>query len=1206
MMQNRWQFWVDRGGTFTDIVARDPTGEIISHKLLSENPKHYSDPVLHGIKNLLGLKNDDGIPEDVIKEIKMGTTVATNALLERKGEKTLLVITKGFRDALRIGYQNRPKLFDKHIQIHEMLYDEVLEVDERVSADGKILIAPNEATIRKDLLVALNSGLKSVAIVFMHAYRLAKHEKVVARIASELGFKQISVSHKTSPLMKLVSRGETTVADAYLSPIMSRYIDQISFELGNIDLFLMQSNGGLTNAQFIKGKDSILSGPAGGVVGMVRTACDAGFKKIIGFDMGGTSTDVSHFNNVYERAFETEIAGIRLSTPMMKIHTIAAGGGSILNFDGTRFRVGPESAGAIPGPKSYRNGGPLTLTDCNVMLGKIQASHFPKIFGKESNQGLDYEKVEEAFCKLAKKIGHVTGNKKTPEEVAEGFLMIAIENMSNAIKQISIQQGHDITNYTLNCFGGAGGQHACLVAESLGMETIFLHPLASVLSAYGIGLAQMRVIREQSYEVPLNKKGVKKINSLLSKLELDAISKIESQGIARSEISVIRKVSIRYEGTDTSLCVDYQTICQMKLSFESLHKKRFGFVFSERNLIIESLSVEVVEATKRSDPSKKNHTFERTTAIPLDVTKFVSRSKNHQAPIYRREDISPGIQIQGPAIIIDKTGTTIVEPHWQASAGSQGELILRFESGKKSPMSMNEKKDITNRADPVLLEIFNNLFMSIAEQMGVLLANTATSVNIKERLDFSCAIFDINGALVANAPHVPVHLGSMGDSVRTIALDQSRQLNPGDVVALNAPYNGGTHLPDITLISPFFDEGGKNILFYVASRGHHADIGGITPGSMPSHSTNVDEEGVLIDNFLIVKNGEFLEQELRLLLSSGPYPARNPDQNISDLMAQIAANEKGIIELKNMVKNFGSKMVQSYMGFVQENAEESVRKVLDTLKGGSFCYELDCGAKIKVNIIINRNSRSAKVDFTGTSAQLKTNFNSPSAVTKAAILYVFRTLINDEIPLNEGCLKPIEINIPPGCMLNPMYPAAVVAGNVETSQAVVDTIFGALGVMAASQGTMNNLTFGNKKFQYYETICGGSGAGPNFDGTDAVQTHMTNSRLTDPEVLEWRFPVLIENFSIRHGSGGKGRFSGGNGVTRRLKFLEPMSASILSGHRRVAPYGMSGGESGVCGENWLEKKNGRKTPLRGTAQVQIMPGDVLTIKTPGGGGYGQL
>ncbi len=1212
-----WQIWIDRGGTFTDLVARRPDGKLVTHKLLSENPERYEDAALQGIRDLLGVKSKDPIPSADVSGVRMGTTVATNALLERAGDRTVLVITKGFADALRIGYQNRPNLFERHIRLPEMLYERVIEVDERVDAAGNVLTAPDPEAVRRQLQSAYDDGIRSAAIVFMHGYRYPEHETLTAKVARDIGFTQVSTSHRTSPLMKLVSRGDTTVVDAYLSPILGRYVDRVAGELEAADpktgpsgtrLQFMQSNGGLTDAKMFQGKDSILSGPAGGVVGMVRTAAMGGFEKVIGFDMGGTSTDVSHFDGEYERAFETMVAGVRMRAPMMRIHTVAAGGGSILHFDGQRYHVGPDSAGADPGPACYRRGGPLTVTDGNVLLGRIQPEHFPKVFGPGADQPLDPKRVRDRFKTLAGEIanrpGKGPGNSKakkkpTPEQVAEGFLKVAVENMANAIKQVSVQRGYDVTGYTLNCFGGAGGQHACRVADALGMKRIFIHPFAGVLSAYGMGLADVRAHREQAVEAPLEDGLHGRLDEILTGLEAEARREIADQGLAEKNTEVVKKAHIRYEGTDRAMIVPYGGPRAMTKAFEETHKRRFGFSAPERGYIVEALSVEAIGKSETvTDPEIEG--------IPgiaglssLDVVRMYTGGKWRDSPLYDRDALMPGDGIEGPAIIIEANATTIVEPGWRAELTGRGHLVL----SRVKPRPKG--KAVGTRADPVMLEIFNNLFMSIAEQMGATLANTSYSVNIKERLDFSCAVFDRDGGLIANAPHMPVHLGSMGESIQVVIAENKGRMKPGDVYALNAPYNGGTHLPDITVITPVFDEAGKALLFYVGSRGHHADIGGITPGSMPPGSTTVEEEGVLIDNFQLVREGSLREKEMLALLTDGPYPARNPSQNMADLAAQIAANEKGAQELRKMAGHFGLDVVWAYMGHVQDNAEESVRRVLDVLKNGSFTSDMDNGARIKVKISIQAKSRRAKIDFTGTSKQTTNNFNAPAAVCKAAVLYVFRTLVDDDIPLNGGCLKPLDIVIPKGSMLNPRYPAAVVAGNVETSQFVTDALYGALGVLAAAQGSMNNFTFGNEAYQYYETICGGSGAGPDFDGTDAVQTHMTNSRLTDPEVLEWRFPVLLESFSIRHGSGGQGRHRGGNGVVRRIRFLEPMTAAILSEHRKVPPHGLKGGEPGQVGVNRIERAGGRIEELGPTDSAQMNAGDVFVIETPGGGGFGK-
>lgn len=1197
--QPKWQFWIDRGGTFTDIVARKPDGSLVTHKLLSENPERYRDAAIQGIRELLEVPAGEKIPAEKIEAVKMGTTVATNALLERKGDRTVLVTTKGFRDALRLAYQNRPRLFDRNIKLPETLYETVIEADGRFDAQGAELTPLDRDNLRKDLQAAFDSGIRACAIVFMHGYRYTAHENAAAEIAREVGFTQVSVSHEVSPLMKLVSRGDTTVVDAYLSPILRRYVDQVAAELGGVKLMFMQSNGGLTDAAKFQGKDAILSGPAGGVVGMVRTAEMDGFKQVIGFDMGGTSTDVSHYDGEYERDFETQVAGVRMRAPMMKIHTVAAGGGSILHFDGARFRVGPDSAGANPGPAAYRRGGPLAVTDINVMLGKVQPDFFPNVFGPEGNEPLDADAVRVGFEAMAAKIKESTGQARTPEEVAEGFLRIAVENMANAIKQISVQRGYDVTDYILQCFGGAGGQHACQVADTLGMTKVFVHPFAGVLSAYGMGLADIRAMREQAVEAKLASDALAGLDEQLDNLAVDARAELHEQGIPDTKITMLKKLHLRYDGTDTPLIVDFGDVAAIKAQFEEQHKQRYGFVMDEKPLVVEAVAVEAIGETQSLPDTEAEVTGDNVAISALATRPVVFDGKIADTPFYKREDLKPGAVVRGPAVIVEPVGTTVIDPGWEAKVNGRDHLVLN------RVVAMKRSEAIGTQADPVMLEVFNNLFMNIAEQMGVTLANTSYSVNIKERLDFSCALFDQEGQLIANAPHMPVHLGSMGESVQAVMRNNVGVMKPGDVYMLNDPYNGGTHLPDITLITPVFGDDGKDILFYVASRGHHADVGGITPGSMAPNSRVLEEEGVLIDNFKLVDQGKFDEAGLTALLEGAKYPARNPYQNIADLRAQIAANEKGVQELRKMVDHFGLDVVHAYMGHVQDNAEESVRRVIDVLKDGEFSYEMDNGAVVKAKVTIHKETRSATVDFTGTSDQLDNNFNAPSAVTRAAVLYVFRTLVDDDIPLNAGCLKPVNLIVPEGSMLNPRYPAAVVAGNVETSQHVTDTLYAALGVMSGAQGTMNNFTWGNDTHQYYETICGGSGAGPDFDGTSGVHTHMTNSRLTDPEVLEWRFPVMLESFEIRKGSGGNGKFKGGDGTTRRVRFLEDMTASILSNHRRVPNQAVAGGEPGKLGRNAIERVDGTVIELKGTDGAQMHPGDVFIIETPGGGGYGK-
>jgi 5-oxoprolinase (ATP-hydrolysing) len=1317
-----WDFWIDRGGTFTDVVGRRPDGSLVAHKLLSENPEAYADAAVQGIRDLLGLKAGEPIPPGRVSAVKMGTTVATNALLERKGERTLLLITNGFRDALKIGYQARPKIFARHIVKPDMLYERVAEVDERVRADGTVERAVDLEAARRALAAAKADGIAAVAIVFMHAYRYPEHERQVAALARDMGFAQVSVSHEVSPLIKLVGRGDTTVVDAYLSPILRRYVDRVAGQLessphpsrrafgapqdeaslrphpeearsavskdgGGPRLMFMMSSGGLTAAELFQGKDAILSGPAGGVVGMAETGKQAGFAHLIGFDMGGTSTDVSHFDGEYERAFETEVAGVRMRAPMMLIHTVAAGGGSILHFDGARFRVGPDSAGADPGPKCYRRNGPLAVTDANVMVGKLMPDFFPRIFGPAQDQPLDDKAVRHAFNNLAQKVSMAQAGEKTAEEIADGFIKIAVENMANAIKKISVQRGYDVTRYALNCFGGAGGQHACLVADALGMTKVLIHPFSSLLSAYGMGLADIRATRQQAIELPFGAKALAALKREGARLGQDARSEVAGQGVPAGKIKLFVRAHIRYAGTDTALVVEAFLIPplkgegrtakggpgwgqnatrstptrraaradlplagggiskRMRRAFEKAHKARFGFIDRTKQMVIEAVSVEAVgggakfvERAQRAARSKL--------PTPARRTKFFSAGAWHAANVYTRDQLQIGAWVKGAAIVIEPHQTIVVEPGWQAELTRKNHLVLT--RAKK----LKRTHAIGTHADPVMLEVFNNLFMSIAEQMGVSLQNTAYSVNIKERLDFSCAVFAADGTLVANAPHMPVHLGSMDRSVETIIRDNAGRIAPGDVYAINAPYNGGTHLPDITVCTPVFgpakaksvaalasspplagerQRGGKlsstsapsptlprkrgreraatrgkqEILFWVASRGHHADVGGISPGSMSPNATTIEQEGVLFDNFKLVDRGRFREKELMAALTGAKYPARNPVQNINDIKAQIAANEKGVAELRKMVAQFTLPVVKAYMRHVQDNAAESVRRVIDRLHDSAFAYEMDQGTVIKVKITVDKEKREATVDFTGTSPQQPTNFNAPEPVTRAAVLYVFRVMVDDEIPMNAGCLRPINIVIPKRSMLSPEYPAAVVAGNVETSQAVTDTLFGALGALAAAQGTMNNLNFGNARYQYYETICSGSPAGPGFDGTDAVHTHMTNTRLTDPEVLEFRYPVVLEDFHIRTGSGGKGKWHAGDGIRRTIRFLEKMECTILSGHRRVPPFGLAGGDAGQVGENWVRRKDGHMQRLQGCDETTIDAGEAVIIQTPTAGGYGK-
>ena len=1194
-----WQFWIDRGGTFTDIVGRKPDGSIVIDKLLSENSSHYKDAAVAGIKKLLNLSQNERIPVDKISSVKMGTTVATNALLERKGDKTLLLITKGFGDLLRIGYQNRPLLFDLNIKLPELLYDRVFEVSERLDSKGNIIRDLDEESVRDTLRKAKLDGINSVAIAFMHSYLNPIHEEKIAQIASEEKFSQISVSYKVSPLMKLVGRADTTVVDAYLSPILRRYVDQVSTELDSTKstkLMFMQSNGGLTDANLFQGKDALLSGPAGGVVSMVQTGLQAGFSKLIGFDMGGTSTDVCHYSGEYERSFETEVAGVRIRAPMMQINTVAAGGGSILSFKDGRFQVGPESAGAIPGPASYGKDGPLTVTDCNVLLGKLHPEYFPNVFGKSGKEPLNKKIVKDKFLLMSQEVSKKTdGSQIDIFLLAEGFLKIAVENMANAIKKISIQRGYDVTKYTLNCFGGAGGQHACQVADSLGITSVFLHPYAGVLSAYGMGLAEIRSIKESHFESDIE--NINEAKNLIKNLSVNASNSVINQGIKKSSIVLIKKAFLHYQGSHQNLEITFDDVEIMRNSFEIEHKKRFGFYVKDRKILIEMLTVEAV------GKSSENYDFSNienpsTDAIAIDNKEMIVNGLKISIPIYQRSNLKVEQIISGPAIISEPTGTNIIDEGWSANLDKFYNLILN-----RTEKKLNQKS-IGTSVDMVMLEVFNNLFMNIAEQMGATLANTAYSVNIKERYDFSCALFNASGALVANAPHVPVHLGSMSEAIRTVIKLNQNNIFAGDVFVLNAPFNGGTHLPDVTVITPVFDKLKKEILFFVASRGHHADIGGKTPGSAPPDSKHIDEEGVLIDNFKLFEKGVFRENEMKTILASGKYPCRNIEHNMADLAAQVAANETGIREINSMINQFGIQTVHAYMDHVQDNAEECIRNAITNLKEGKYEYELDNKEFIKVDIKIDKAKREATIDFTGTAEKNPFNYNAPIAVCHAVILYVFRTLVGTNIPLNEGCFKPLNIIIPNNSMINAQYPSAVIAGNTEVSQLTCNALFGALGVIAGSQATMNNFVWGNDKIQNYETICGGTGAGPDFHGASAIQTHMTNTRSTDPEVLEFRFPVRLEEFSIRKNSGGKGKYNGGDGATRKLRFLDKMIVTTLCSHRKVPPFGVKGGKPGECGKEWLERKDGSIEKLEGNDSCNVENGDLFVMQTPGGGGYG--
>ena len=1215
MTDGTWQFWIDRGGTFTDVVARRPDGSLVAHKLLSEHPERYDDAVVQGLRDLLGLAAGDPLPIASIAEVKLGTTVATNALLERRGERTALLITEGFTDALRIGDQSRPDIFARRIVRPEQLYERVIGVRERVAVDGTVLRPLDLAQAEHDLREAHAAGIRAIAIVLLHAHHHPKHEHQLGALADRLGFTHVALSHAVVPAIKLVARGETTVLEAYVSPVLQHYVRRLEAALQGTRLLFMQSHGGLTDAAHFHGKDSLLSGPAGGVVGAARTSAMAGYRRIIGFDMGGTSTDVCRLDGEggYERIYETRIAGIRVRVPMLAVHTVAAGGGSILAFDGQQLRVGPASAGANPGPACYRHGGPLTVTDANVMVGRIQARFFPAVFGPAGDAPLDDMAVRQGFEALARTVTGTTGRPVAPEALASGFLDVANAHMAGAIRRISLEQGYDVSRYALCAFGAAAGQHACRLAEALGIRTILLHPFAGVLSAFGMGLADQRALFERGLDLPLTPDCLPAVQAAINPLGAQAQHALQEQGLAVEQIRLELRLRLKYAGSDSALTVPavLRDPAAWLETFEAAHRQAYGFALPDQTVVIESVEAEAIGS--HPVPALPDlPSAEHPVPSPMAEVRLFTGGAWQTAPVFDRQGLAAGHQITGPAMVVEPTGTVIIEPGWQAVVHPQHHLIL-------TPTAVLPQSDDACRddriVDPVRLAIFNHRFQAIAEHMGITLQQTSHSVNIKERLDFSCALFDATGNLIANAPHIPVHLGSMGDSVQRILALGPTHVRPGTAYVINDPYHGGTHLPDITVVTPVFDAKGS-LLFVTASRGHHADVGGSTPGSMPPDSTSIADEGILFDGFPLVVDGVLREAAVRAHLLGGPWPARNPDQNVADLKAQLAANTRGATDLMAICAEFGQETVVAYMRHVQDNAERAVRQVIAALirdrrahgqaLTSTMTVPMDDGCVIRVAVTLDPDRHSATIDFAGTSPQQPTNFNAPAAIARAVVMYVFRTLVDETLPLNAGCLAPIAIRMPEASLVNPSPPAAVVAGNVETSQAIADALYGALGVMAASQGTMNNLTFGTDQYQYYETLCGGTGAGPDYDGASGVHSHMTNSRLTDPEVLESRFPVRLQAFGLRTGSGGAGRHRGGDGVVRRIEMLAPMTAAIVSNRRRVAPFGLAGGADGLPGINRIERADGTQEVLGSTVRLAMAPGDVLVIETPGGGGFGAV
>tara|TARA_B100000575_G_scaffold292759_2_gene302019 strand:- start:204 stop:3830 length:3627 start_codon:yes stop_codon:yes gene_type:complete len=1195
---NKWSFWIDRGGTFTDIIGYDPFNYLSSFKILSGSDFASISSIFAIIRQETGARPDESLSSKIIKEIRIGTTIGTNALLERKGATTGFLVTKNFEDILRIGHQERPNLFDLRIRDKPVLYHSCCGIEERTDSKGIIIKSLDIETLKISLDKFRKLGCNSLSIAFLNSYKNPENENLAKEIASHFSFEHISVSHEVCNLMGFVDRCSTSVMDAYLTPIVSKYVKNLKKFTGDIPIKIMQSNGGLVQADKFRGKDSILSGPAGGVVGATESARLLERRNVVCFDMGGTSTDVAHFSGELEYRSKTEIERFTVVAPAVDVHTVAAGGGSVVSFDGTRFTVGPQSAGSDPGPACYGRGGPLTITDCNLILGFLTPKFFPKYFGKEKNKEINREMSFRAFQE------QITGLKEIDitdiYSVAESFVRIANEKMANAIKKISVDKGYDLRNYTLQCYGGAGGQHCCEIADLLRVKEIIVSPNASVLSAVGVGLGSMKKIVEESIEKRLSPNILERIVKRFNILQEKIVRDLKLGDRDKNKLQINKLMKLKFVGTSEALPVKFSTWQNMQNEFERKFKNQFGFLEKNKDILISAIFIEVSCATTEITSIKENEKTEEKNLNSNLTQKIFEKGSWKQISFLKISDISDSVAVSGPLLINCGNTTVFVKTGWKCVRESSGDLLLR--KSKNLNMDFNYQDEAINS----ILEtsLFGNQLMSIGEQMGLILKKTAVSINIKERNDFSCAIFDGKGNLLANAPHIPVHLGSMSETVKSLVRDKT--IRPGQVYLTNNPFNGGTHLPDLTCVSPVTVGKKEEILFYVASRGHHSDIGGKTPGSMPADSIDIHEEGILVDNLLVVDEEQFLETEIRSLFSHSTYPPRNQDQNIYDIKAQIAANQKGIEELVTIINEYGEKKITFYSDRLLKQGKQLVLDATKRFKNHTFSVRLDNGIKISVTIKIQSTEEKITIDFNGTDPQHRSNYNTPLAVTKASVLYVLRCLILEKnVPLNEGCLFPVEIKIPSDNLLNPCYPAAVVAGNVETSQKIVDCLLGALEMQAGSQGTMNNISFGNEHVQYYETICGGSGAGSNFNGADAIQSHMTNSRITDPEILEYNFPVRLENFSIRKNSGGKGKYCGGNGVIRKFTFLKPMILSILANNRKVVPHGLLGGVSGACGKNTLIDVNGTEVDLGSCCKLAVKAGESVQIETPGGGGFGR-